>query len=72
MSFFIFCYKSLLVWLHIYSGIAKDIEAIFDTLKYELDRPLPKGKYKKVIGLAKDELGGEIITEFAVMRLKET
>ena len=26
----------------------------------ELDRPLPKGKNKKVIGLMKDKLGGKI------------
>ena len=26
----------------IYADIAKDIEARFDTSKYELDRPLPK------------------------------
>ena len=25
--------------------------------KYELSRPLPKGKNKKLIGLTKDELG---------------
>ena len=26
------------------------------TSNYELERPLPKGKYEKVIGLMKDEL----------------
>ena len=35
----------------------KDIETRFDTSNYELDRPLPKRKSKKVIGLTKDELG---------------
>ena len=29
----------------------------FDTSNYEANRPLPKGKNKKVIGLMKDELG---------------
>ena len=28
----------------IYEGIAEDIEARFDTLDYELDKPLPKVK----------------------------
>ena len=34
-----------------------DVETRSDTSNYELDRPLPKGKNKKVIGLMKDELG---------------
>ena len=38
----------------IYSDIAKDVETKFDTSNYELDRPLHKGKSKKVIGLIKD------------------
>ena len=29
----------------------------FDTSNYEVDRPLPTGKNKKVIGLMKDKLG---------------
>ena len=45
----------------IYKDIAEDVETRFDTSNYELDRPLPKGKNKKVIGLMKDELGGQIM-----------
>ena len=33
---------------HIYSDIPKVVETRFDTSSYELDRPLPKGKNKKV------------------------
>ena len=36
--------------------IAEDVETRFDTSNYELERPLPKGKNEKVIGLMKDQL----------------
>ena len=51
-----------------YKDIAKDFEERFDTSNYSVDRPLPKGKNKKVIGLMKNELGGGIITEFVALR----
>ena len=53
-----------------YEDIADDVEKRFDTSNYEVDRPLPKGKNKKVIGSMKDELGGKIMTEFATLRPK--
>ena len=49
---------------NLYKDIANDAEKRFDISKYEVDRPLPAGKNKKVIGLMKDELGGKIIKEF--------
>ena len=42
----------------------------FDTSNYEVTRPLPTGKNKKVIGLMKDELGGKIMTEVVALRPK--
>ena len=42
---------------YIYKDIVENAETRFDTSNHELDRPLPKGKYKKVIGVMKDELG---------------
>ena len=53
-----------------YEDIASDVENRFDTSNYEVNRPLPTGKNKKVIGLMKDELGGKIITEFVAFRTK--
>ena len=45
-----------------YEDIPNDVEKRFDTSNYDVNRPLPKGKNKKVIGLMKDELGGKIVT----------
>ena len=53
-----------------YKDISDDVDNRFDTSNYEVKRPLPIGKNKKVIGLMKDELGGEIITEFIALRPK--
>ena len=53
-----------------YKDITDDVEKRFDTLNYGVDRPLPKGMNKKVIGLMKNESGGKIMTEFAALRPK--
>ena len=45
----------------IYKVIAEDIETRLDTSNFELDRPLPKGRNKKVIRLMKDKLGKQIM-----------
>ena len=53
---------------YFYEDIASGVENRFDTSNYEVNRPLPMGKNKKVIGLMKDELGGKISTEFVTLR----
>ena len=53
-----------------YKDIAEDVKDRFDTSGYNPNRPLPVGLNKKVIGLMKDELGGEIMTEFVTLRPK--
>ena len=53
-----------------YEDIANDVENRFDTSNYEVNRPLPMGKNKKIISLMKDELGRKIITEFVTLRPK--
>ena len=55
---------------YIYKEIAENVETRFDTSNVELERPLPKGKYQKVIVLMNDELGGDVMTEVAVLRAK--
>ena len=54
----------------IYKDIGKDVETGFDTLNYKLGNPLLKGKNKKVIGLMKDELSGQIMKEFVGLTAK--
>ena len=41
----------------IYKDIAEDFEKRFDNSNFEIDRPLPIGKNKKVIGSMKNKLG---------------
>ena len=53
-----------------YKDIAEDVKERFDTSSFSYDRPLPIDMNKKVIGLMKDELGGDIITEFVALRPK--
>ena len=53
-----------------YKDIADDIKDRFDMSGYNSSRPLPVGLNKKVISLMKDELGGEIMTEFVTLRPK--
>ena len=47
----------------IYSDITKYVKTRSDTSNYEFDRPLPKERNKKVIGLVKNELRGKVMTE---------
>ena len=54
----------------LYKDIAHDVEKRFDTSNYEVNRLLPTGKNKKVIGLMKDVPGGKIMTEFVALRPK--
>ena len=53
-----------------YKDIAEDVEKKYDTSNYTVERPLPMGKNKKLIGMMKDELGGRIMKEFIELRLK--
>ena len=52
---------------YFYKDIADDVEKWFHTSNYEVNRPLPTERNKKVIGLMKDELVGKIMTEFAAV-----
>ena len=56
----------------IYVDIAKNVQKRFDTSNYELDRPLPIRKNKKVIESMKVELGRKIMTALAALIPKHT
>ena len=74
--------QNCVIWIQIYirtediyKDIPKYIETRFDTSNYKLEsnsieRPLPKGKSKKVIGLMKNGLGRKIMTKFVWLRAK--
>ena len=46
----------------------KDVEKGSDTSNYEIDRPFSKIRNKKVTGLMKDELGGQIMKKIVGLR----
>ena len=54
----------------IYKDILEDVETRFDTSNYNVNRPLPMGKNKKVLGSMKDELVGQIMRKFVGLRPK--
>ena len=55
-----------------YSDIADDVESKFDTSNFPKDHPsgIEADRNKKVVGMFKDEAGGEIIEEFVGLRAK--
>ena len=53
-----------------YKDKAEDVKDRFVTSGYNRNQPLSVGLNKKVTGLMKDELEGEIMTEFVTMRPK--
>ena len=53
-----------------YKDLSDDVKDRFDMSGYNPDRPSPVGLNKKVIGLMKDDLGREIMTEFVTLRPK--
>ena len=55
---------------NIYEDIANNVDKRFDTWNYEVNRPLPTGMNKKVIGSMKNGLGWKIMTESAALRPK--
>ena len=54
----------------IYQEISEDVEKRFNASNYEIDRPLPIGKNKKVIGVMNDKLIGQIRKKFVGLRSK--
>ena len=48
-----------------------NIKARFDIANCILEKPIPKGKNKKIIGLLENEFGGEMMIEFVALRSKK-
>ena len=48
----------------IYKNTAEDVETRFGTSNFKIDRPIPKGKKRKQIGLMIDEIRRQLIKEF--------
>ena len=71
---FVICILIILLstydWDDIFKDRAEDVKTKFDTSNYELDRPLFKGKHKKVTGLIKDELDGKFMTKTKSKKLQ--
>ena len=62
--------QSVIVYIKIsdiYKDIVEHFETRFDASNYDLDRPLPKRKNEKVIGLMKEELDEKIMTKFVTV-----
>ena len=55
-----------------YKDIANDVDKWFDTSCYskDIDRPIPKGKNKKTMGMFKGELDGNVMNDSANVRAK--
>ena len=55
-----------------FSETARDVEHKFDTSNFPKDHisGIPAGRNKKVVGMMKDEAGGNIIEEFVGLRAK--
>ena len=45
----------------IYKDIGEDVETRLKVSNYQVNRPLPKGKNKKVVSVMKNELGGKMM-----------
>ena len=68
-------YSSFIIYIKtedFYGDISDNVGEWFDTSNYnhDVDRPLPEGMKKKKNFFCKDELGGNIMKEFAGLSAK--